>query len=166
MKKLSIIFVAINFIGCLLIGCSNTESPQKNQKEQTVAFNLEEARSIIAEKTKRFTEAHITKDTVYLNNSFAIDAMAFPPNSDIVTGWSAISRLNADWVNYGVYEFTETSIRFYGNAEYLIDEGTYHMRYGDENTIDDGKYINIWKLEDGDWKIFSNIWNTSLPAAQ
>ena len=166
MKKTSTLFIAINIIAFFLMGCGNTKSPQENNAEQADAFNLEEARSTIAEKTKRFTEAHITKDTLYLNNSFAKDAMAYPPNSDVVAGWSTISKLNADWVNYGVYEFTETSIRFYGNAEYLIDEGTYHMRYGPENTIDDGKYINIWKQEDGDWKIFSNIWNTSLPAVQ
>jgi len=50
----------------------------------------------------------------------------------------------------------------YGDENYLIDEGNYYLRYGAENTIDEGKYINIWKYDNGEWKICSNIWNTSL----
>ena len=67
------------------------------------------------------------------------------------------------WLNYGIYEFKEESTSIYGNKDYVIDEGTYYLRYGKENTIDKGKYINVWKNIDGEWKIYSNIWNTNLP---
>ena len=109
------------------------------------------------------TEAHISKDTSFLNNIFTEDARVLPPNSEILTGRKAISQLNTDWVNYGIYEFKELTTSFYGNQDYLIDEGTYYLRYGEENTIDKGKYINIWKNVNGEWKLYSNIWNTNLP---
>jgi len=126
-------------------------------------FDLNPVKAEIQEKTKFFTKAHITKDTAYLNNSFTIDAKVFPPNSEIVSGLKAISKLNYDWVNYGVHEFNEVTTSFYGSKDYVIDEGIYYLRYGKENTIDKGKYINIWKNVNGEWKIFSNIWNTNLP---
>ncbi|MBK6989291.1 MAG: nuclear transport factor 2 family protein [Bacteroidetes bacterium] len=110
-------------------------------------------------------QAYITKDTAYLNNIFTQDAKTYPPNSDVVTGRVAISAVNSEWVNYGIKEFSEESTSFYGNEDYLIDEGKYYLRYGENDIIDKGKYINIWKKENGDWKIYSNIWNTSLPAA-
>jgi ketosteroid isomerase-like protein len=122
-------------------------------------------RHIIETKTGQFTQAHITRDTTFLNNIVTLDAKSFPPNTDAVIGRRAIAALNAEWVGFDIREFREESIGFYGNEEYLIDEGTYYLRYGEENTIDKGKYINIWKKEDGDWKICSNMWNTSLPAA-
>ena len=113
--------------------------------------------------TKRVTEAHISKDTSFLNNIFTDDARVLPPNSEIVMGRKAISQLNTNWVNYGIYEFNELTTSFYGNQDYLIDEGTYYLRYGEENAIDKGKYINIWKNVNGEWKLCSNIWNTNLP---
>jgi ketosteroid isomerase-like protein len=37
------------------------------------------------------------------------------------------------------------------------------MGDGKGNTIDKGKYVTIWRKEGGDWKIYSDIFNTSLP---
>ena len=150
--------------GAVLYSCddkSNTKAESNINK--TTEFDLNTAKTKIQEMTNRFTEAHITKDTAYLNNIFTNDARVFPPNSEIVTGKNAISQLNTDWVNYGIYEFKEVSTSFYGNEEYLIDEGNYHLRYGEDNVIDKGKYINIWKNINGEWKIYGNIWNTNLP---
>lgn len=165
MKQTSNLLLFIIFIAIFLLSCDNkNSSSSENVEVKTVAFDLNEMRNKIQDKTNRFTEAHITMDTAYLNNSFTKDAKVFPPNSDVVIGRPAISQLNSDWVNYGIYEFKEESSSFYGNEDFLIDEGTYYLRYGEENTIDNGKYINIWKMEDGEWKIYSNIWNTSLAA--
>ena len=154
-----------NFISFLLIfglilnSCDN----KKAEKKEVAEFNIHAAKSEIQEKTKQFTKAHITKDTAYLNNIFTEDAKVFPPNSEVVVGKKAISKLNFDWVNYGIDEFKEESTSLYGNKDFVIDEGTFYLRYGSENTIDKGKYINIWKNINGEWKIYSNIWNTNLP---
>ncbi len=165
MKIPSTLFLSV-FVGNFLIGCvNNTSTLSENTKSNQAVFDLNSAKKLIQEKTNRFTASHISKDTAYLNNIFSIDAKSYPPNSDAVVGRADIAKLNFDWVNYGIHEFKETSISFYGNEEYLIDEGTYYLRYGDEHTIDEGKYINIWKKESSDWKIVSNIWNTSLPAS-
>lgn len=139
-------------------------SPTKDSPVQTEEFDISEARDIITEKTKRFTESHITRDTAYLNNIFTADARVYPPGSSVVTGHDAIAQLNTEWVSYGIHEFTEQSMKFYGNKGYLIDEGVYQMRYGDDNTPDSGNYINIWKFDQGEWKIYSNIWNSNSGA--
>jgi ketosteroid isomerase-like protein len=156
---LVILIFVIGLSSCNEKSNSNVEI----EEEVTTKFNLNAVKVKILEKTNRFTEAHIIKDTAYLNNIFTEDAKVFPPNSEIVTGKKAISQINIDWVNYGIYEFREETTSFYGNEDYLIDEGTYYLRYGEENIIDKGKYITIWKNDNGEWKIQSNIWNTNLP---
>lgn len=164
MKNFPTTLLLTVIFGLGLYSCDNKNNSKVEMNEKkTVEFDINAAKSKIQEKTNQFTEAHITKDTAYLNNSFTDDARVFPPNSEIVTGKNAISQLNTDWVNYGIYEFKEVSTSIYGNEEYLIDEGNYHLRYGDDNVIDKGKYINIWKNVNGEWKIYSNIWNTNLP---
>ena len=82
-----------------------------------------------------------------------------------MSGHAAIAEVNSQWVNYDIKEFNEKTTDFYGCEDYLIDEGTYYLRYGKDNNIDKGKYLNVWKKEDSKWKIFTNMWNTSMPAA-
>ncbi|MCA0131610.1 nuclear transport factor 2 family protein [Winogradskyella alexanderae] len=151
-------------LGILLNSCDKKRNTKPDTVEtKTNLFDLNTTKTLIKEKTKQFTEAHIIKDTTYLNSIFTKDARVFPPNSEAVSGIKAISQLNTDWVNYGIYEFEEVSTAIYGNEDYIIDEGMYYLKYGEENTIDNGKYINIWKNVNGQWKIYSNIWNTNLP---
>ena len=136
--------------------CNNKNKPMET-------FDVTAMKKIIKEKNNQFTKAHITGDTAFLNNIFTQDAKVFAPNSDVVTGHANIIDVNSQWVNYGIKEFTEETTAFYGNEDYLIDEGTYYLSYGKDNAIDKGKYLNVWKKENGDWKMFTNMWNTSLP---
>jgi len=161
-KFLSIIVVTL-LVASSLISCIEKTKEQVTPKP--TIFDATTMKKIIEEKSNQFTEAHITRDTAFLNNIFAKDARAYPPNSDVVTGRAAIAAVNAEWVNYGIKEFTEVSTSFYGNEAYLIDEGKYYLRFGEDDIIDKGNYINIWKKDNGDWKIYSNIWNSSLPLA-
>ncbi|WP_310379804.1 nuclear transport factor 2 family protein [Flavobacterium sp.] len=165
MKNNSIFFLAFLFAGLLTVSCKNNNNTSKISDKGTASvFDSIAMKKIIDEKTNKFTQAHITKDTAYLNHIFTQDAKAYPPNSDAVIGRAAIAVVNSEWVNYEIKEFREESTSFFGNEDYLIDEGKYYLRYGENNIVDKGKYINIWKKENGDWKIYSNIWNTSLPA--
>lgn len=156
MKTITIAILsgAITFAGLLTTGC----------RDSAAAFDVTAMRKIIEGKNSQFTQAHITGDTTFLNNIFTRDGKAFPPNSDVVIGRSAIAAVNSQYVQFGIKEFREETTAFYGNEDFLIDEGTYYIRYGRDDTIDKGKYLNVWKKEDGDWKIFTNMWNTSMPA--
>ena len=154
-KHLGMLFLIGCGLALLVLGCNQHQKP---------AFDVAAMKKIIGEKNNQFTKAHITGDTTFLNNIFTQDAKAFPPNSDVVTGRSAIAAVNSQWVNFDIKEFREETTAFYGNEDYLIDEGNYYVRYGKDNTIDKGKYLNVWKKEDGDWKIFTNMWNTNMPA--
>ncbi len=163
MKQI-IIFILPLFFSGLFVNCRNNNSaPQKINNKNVAVFDLTAMKKLIKEKSDKFTQAHITRDTAYLNNIFTKDANVYPPNSDIISGRDAIATVNAEWVNYGIKKFTEETTSFLGNQDYLIDEGTFYLRYGEDNIIDKGKYINIWKKENGEWKICSSIWNTSLP---
>ncbi len=163
MKQVSISITLILFAG-LIYSCGNNNSASKETDSiDDATFDLTEMKKIIKEKSDKFTQAHITRDTAYLNNIFTEDANVHSPNLDIITGRDAIAAVNSEWVNFGIKEFTEETISFYGNEDYLIDEGTFYLRYGEDNITDKGKYINIWKKENGEWKMCSSIWNSSLP---
>jgi ketosteroid isomerase-like protein len=162
MKRATIFFLLGILIGFFTMSCNSDPAPSIDKENRSeAAFDLEAMEKIIREKTNQFTEAHITRDTAFLNAIFSKDAKIYAPNSEMVTGSAAIAAGNAEWVSYGIEEFSEESISFYGNEDFLIDEGIYYLSYS--GIVDKGSYINIWKKENGDWKISSNIWNTDLP---
>ena len=103
-------------------------------------------------------------DSTFLVNIYTQDAKVFPPNSDAVIGRPAIAVITSQYLKFDIKEFREETTAFYGNEDYLIDEGNYFVRYGKDNIIEKGKYLNVWRKEDGDWKLPTNMWNTNMPA--
>ena len=155
-KMIQTLLVLCSFV--LLSGCQTISTQTADD------FDFNAASEIITQKTELFTAAHITGDIDYLNNIFATDARIYPPNADKIASLAEISAINAQYVEYGISEFSEISTNRYGGPAYIIDEGTYTMTYGPENTSESGHYINIWKYVDGEWKLYSNTW-TVLPAS-
>ncbi len=50
-------------------------------------------------------------------------------------------------------------------ANTAIELGTYTLFGANEQRLDQGKYLVVWKEEMGQWKLHQDIWNTSMPAA-
>jgi ketosteroid isomerase-like protein len=168
MKLRSLIFPVLLIVGLLIISCNDDRSRSEIvEPDSAESMDLAAMRSIIEEKNNVFTEAHITgkKDSAVMVNYFTTDARIFPPNADAVIGLAAIAELTSLYMDYEISDFREETTSFYGNEEYLIDEGNYTMIYGEESIVENGKYVNVWKKENGEWKVYSNIWNANAPPA-
>ena len=78
-------------------------------------------------------------------------------------GRTAIAKLNTEFLKAGIIEFKEETTALYGNESLLVDEGTYLIRFGKPATVEEGKYLNIWRKDAGEWRLYSNMWNVSTP---
>jgi ketosteroid isomerase-like protein len=164
MKHVSVLVLAIAGAGLLAIGCHRPDTASTDTDRDTVAaFDLAATRRVVEEKNRRFTEAHVTGDSVAMVDIFTQDARVLPPDSDPVIGRPAIEALTSQYLTFGITEFREETTAFYGGEDLLIDEGTYIMVYGADSTRESGKYLNVWKKEGGEWKVYSNMWNTNGP---
>ena len=159
MRPLALAFSLI----IVAVGCRGDAPRSSAATDRAAPFDVAAVRTLIEAKNRQFTDAHVTGDSAFLINIFTDDAKVFGPNAPVVVGRAAIAKLNAEYVQLGIHEMRETTTAFYGSAEYLVDEGTYYMRYGAANTVEEGKYINVWKQQGGEWRIHSNIWNTNAP---
>ena len=56
---------------------------------------------------------------------------------------------------------TDEIEEFEGTA---IEIGRFILKSGDDEIADQGKFIVIWKLESGNWKLHRDIINSSMPA--
>jgi ketosteroid isomerase-like protein len=146
-----------------VVACDRNENTggQKKATATPPAFDLEAARTIIAQKNAAFTAAHVAGDVAAIDAMFTRDATSFSPGAAPAHGPAALHALTVDYLKSGVTAFTERTTSLYGDADLLIDQGEYVVTYGPDHTVERGKYLNVWKPEDGTWKIHANIWNTT-----
>ncbi len=164
MKHLTAYFLSLFFIAFLVCGCHDAASTGK-AKDSTAGFDLVAAQKSIDAENGVFAKAFITGDSAAMVNHYTADGKIFPPNADMVAGRSGIAALVSEYLKYGIKEFIDSSTALYGNEENLIEEGTFFMGDGKNNTIDKGKYICVWRKVNGEWKAYSDIFNTSIPQA-
>ena len=48
------------------------------------------------------------------------------------------------------------------HGDTAIEVGQYTLSSADDQVMDQGKYVVIWKYENGCWKLHRDIWNTSM----
>ncbi len=165
MKQSSIYFLLLPLVILSTTSCSNNAASTTAAKDSTASFDPFTLRKTIEDKNKEFAKAFISGDSAGMVNSYTKDGKIFPPNADAVIGRAAIAILVSQYLKFGIKEFRDETTALYGNEENLIEEGTFFMGDGKGKTIDKGKYMAIWRKVDGDWKEYSDIFNTSLPEA-
>ena len=112
---------------------------------------------------KDFPAAIAAKDAPRLGAFYAKDANAFPPNSEMIQGRDAIQAFWKGLMDAGMtIELETTGLESDGNLG--VETGHYKILGADGKQVDHGKYVVVWKKEDGAWKLYRDIWNTNMPA--
>lgn len=145
--------------------CKTPASDVAKNAEAKPVFHPDSVRSIIEAKNEGWAKAITSNDSVFMVNHYTRDGKIFPPNSDAVVGRESIAKLISAYMKFGIKTYKDETRSLYGNEDNLIEEGVYSFGDSKGNVMDKGKYIAIWRKEDGDWKIYSNMFNTSLPPA-
>jgi uncharacterized protein (TIGR02246 family) len=106
--------------------------------------------------------AYDAKDPAGLAAIYAEDGALLPPNSDTISGRAAIEAYWAEFQASGIgAEITDTEVYAYSDLGYTV--GTFIATDAGGATIDEGKYVVIWRNADGKWQMHRDIWNSSLP---
>jgi len=157
--------IIILFAAALNSSCNSnsTESNASKSKDSSVAFNPAAMSQQINEKNEAFAKAFTTGDSAAMVNHYTTDGKIFAPNTDMVSGQPAIAALISEYLKFGIKKFHDSTTALYGTEDNLVEEGTFFM--GDEkgNTIEKGKYLCVWRKVNNDWKVYSDIFNSSLP---
>ena len=142
MKKLMILLFVLLAAGCM-------------QAPQTDLEGLKAMRDV-------WQSAFDARDPAAVAAIYAEDGALMPPNSDTVIGRAAIEAFWADFQASGISgEIKDTEVYAHGDVGYKI--GTYTVTDPGGATIDEGKYVEIWRHVDGKWQMYRDIWNSELP---
>jgi ketosteroid isomerase-like protein len=88
-----------------------------------------------------------------------------PPNSDFVTGHSAISAFWQGAMNMGIKTAKLETVELDGQGDAAFEVGKYTLGGEGGKVIDSGKFIVVWKRVGSKWKLHRDIWNSSMLAS-
>ncbi|WP_297690699.1 DUF4440 domain-containing protein [uncultured Eudoraea sp.] len=145
MKKQTLRYLFILFSISAIFG-------QSTEQEK---IDLIKARAIIDSLDKKFSKHFFEGDSLALYNMYAKGAyFGTSKGKDILSSWGGQIRysIENDMPNL---LFTTTSLTT--DNEFLFELGKYQMKDSKGNLKGEGKYLLVWKQEDGKWKIYRDM---------
>ncbi|WP_276391818.1 YybH family protein [Eudoraea chungangensis] len=145
MRILPLIILSIFFINC------EVKSKEEN-------FSSKVDMSILAKEIKsrlREYETHLQNgDSIALGDMYMENAEIIPSNK----GRKEIIKVFGSSIRHGIKGSTFTTTHLWGNEELLVEDGTGTWYYKDSIVAASGRYLLVWKKDDGKWKILRDTW--------
>jgi len=168
MKKNSTIAKKINglvVMMALLFSAAGCREPEKEMaKEINPPVDITVARKEIEEVNRNFIDALSKMDSVGLANLYTSDAKFMAPNGPAAEGRNNIQTAFGGLIKSGATKLNLTTSDMWGSEAMMAEEGVFTLASKDGRQLDKGKYIVLWKKEDGKWKLFRDCFNSDLPA--
>jgi ketosteroid isomerase-like protein len=124
-----------------------------------------DVRSDIVANNRRFMEDFHRKEAASLAALYTGAGQLLPPNSPPVSGPTGIQAFWQGAMDAGIAQVTLETVDAEGHGETAIEVGRYTLLAAGGQVADAGKYLVVWKREEGAWKLHRDIWNSNGPAA-
>ncbi len=124
-------------------------------------FNLSTARAEIEAANKQFMTLLAVADSIGIGNLYTQDARIMMSGAPSISGIENIQATFSGMIKSGISKVNLRTIEVWGTEDLITEEGAYSLFAG-EAEVDKGKYLVLWKKEDGNWKLFRDILNTDL----
>ena len=127
---------------------------------QAGAGNL---RPQIEKLVQAWQDAYNAGDAAAVTALYTTDAKLLVPGAEPGTGPKAIQELIAADIALGG-KLTLTLIDVVGFGDYALETGKWVATSPDGKHLDHGPYLVLYRKADGGWKMYRDIWNSSMPS--
>jgi uncharacterized protein (TIGR02246 family) len=124
---------------------------------------MEDARSLIDSVNQNFMDAFSRADAAGIAALYTEDTKLLPPGFPMMTGKEAVQSFWQGAINSGVTEAKLETLELESQGNLASEIGRFTLTVqlqGSETTTMTGKYVVVWKKQDGSWKLHIDIWNT------
>jgi len=126
---------------------------------QAGAGNL---RPQIEKLVQAWQDAYNAGDAAAVTALYTTDAKLLVPGAEPGTGPKAIQELIAADIALGG-KLTLTLVDVVGFGDYALETGSWVATSPDGKHLDHGPYLVLYKKAGGGWKMYRDIWNSSMP---
>jgi uncharacterized protein (TIGR02246 family) len=163
MKKILLLKIVCVSLILTTLSCKKAEEiPTENKP----AFDLASTKKTVEDGYREFEKAFNAKDSVALANCYASDAKFMPQGSKAVEGRAAIQKEFTQWFKGETPQISIKLVELWGDKNNLTAENTWTMTGKDGKVMDEGKSIEVYKMEDGKWKLLRDCYNSNMPPAK
>lgn len=164
----SIIVVCI-----LLMTACNRNAPLETEKAKAArtrpAVSRAEEEAKLRAADIAWSEAAGKKDAEAVAGFMTDDGSTLPPNQPILTGKDAVSKGWQDMLSLTDSEvkWVPTQVQVSESGDMGFTTGTYTLTFTDPagaKVNDKGKYLEMWKKVDGEWKCYLDMYSSDMPA--
>jgi ketosteroid isomerase-like protein len=153
MKKIALFFCA-----CFaLFGCNTTPK-----------VDIQSEKDVIQNNEDQWTVALQTRDAEKIVSYYATEAVSMRPNQPIYIGHSAIrngieSMLSDTTLLFNTYtgKVDAIEISVAGDMAYSYGHDAIMVKTKDGLVKDEGKWVDVWKKLDGQWKVIVSCGNSN-----
>ena len=138
--KLLVLTLAVPF----LVSCTTAPPPDTSAED----------RQAIQAATKQWVDNYNSGNIDALVALYTEEAKLLEPNSQMIVGRESIQAIYQGFIDASVRDLQHTTIDLQVSRD---------MAYVDGKSTTGNKYVEIWRLEDGTWKMDVDIWNSSVP---
>jgi ketosteroid isomerase-like protein len=160
MKHSFLKFGGIVAITILFGSCAN--EPAKTETSAP-SFSLDSVKTAIAASNKIFGESFATGDSTAFANCYTSDACINVTGMPRMCGTQALTAFFNGGVKMGINNIVITTEEVMGSKDAVVETGKYEMFVGNKVSAEKGKFIVVWKEENGKWKMHRDIWNSDAP---
>ena len=127
-------------------------------------LNMDAVRQEISLANQQFGQAFVQGDSATMIGLYHTEARVYPPNMAMLNNRTEMGHMITGIPAAGIKNMQLTTTDVMGSGDLVVETGTFEMRDA-AKTVDRGKYMAVWKQENGRWKIYRDIWNSDMPMA-
>lgn len=120
-------------------------------------------REAVEAGNRQFTEAAAKGDAAAMAALYTESGQAFPPGGEVVSGRQALKDFWQAVLDSGVKEAKLETVEVAGTGDFAFEAGKYTLLGAQGEALEVGKYVVVWKREQGKWRLHRDIWNSNQP---
>lgn len=125
--------------------------------------NVIQPQDAISQANQRFMDAFNRGSAGGVADCYTAGAQLLPANVGPIVGRENIQGFWQAVMDMGIKAARLETIELDALGETVIEVGKYTLLSGRDQILDAGKYLVVWKPEQGQWRLHRDIWTTSMP---
>ena len=161
MKPACMKFLLTSLCAVMIIAC-NHSSPDTGANKTQSAIDSTEAAKAVAVEQQAFMDAFKKGDSTAVADVYTGDAKVMNAGMPAAAGRDNIIKFFGRIFKNGPLMITTKTLGVWNNTSMIVEEGKWIMANKDGEAYDHGKYLILWKMENGKWKKFRDCHNSDI----
>ena len=139
-----------------MLACNSKDKEENAESKSSNTFDMQKARAFIDSINAKWVEQIRDGDSAALASHYSSDAELLTNGSNPIEGKDILSAWGS-MIRSGLRDWTFTTTDLQGNSDFLIETGNYEIKDSNKKLADKGKYLVVWKKQNGDWKLYRDV---------